>query len=270
MVANNLRSREPDHLYPFWDKRNDWPRDPPGFVFLARACHEVGRTIYGARWIESYSFIDDLEEQIEPPDDCDDETWDKYERSCDEAILSFRAMRAEVVKALVEASEAGNLITAVRPIRGGKLTNLDTHFWFTEHGEARFEHCDISPGDPFRTKRPLYDPCWIFVERNTLAQILTRLPPKAELSGRVEASTNSLPDIKPYSQPRNHRMLLAKKALLYLHGENGPPFGVTEERCFQDVNKWVRDNGEPKGVSKPTIRRAKRDLRRGTSLPERS
>jgi hypothetical protein len=251
MVTNKPQSRDTD--YPFWDNPKDWPSDPPDYVFLARACHEVGRTIFGAKWIASYFTLDDLEEQNEPPDDCDDETWATYERSCDEIERSFRAMRAEVVRMLAQASEAGDLTTALRPKRGGKLTDLEPYFWSTEHVEARFEHCKMSLNDPFRTKGLLPDPCWIFIKRDTLDRLLKRL-----------ASNNSLADNKPFSLPRAHRMLLAKQALVTLYGRDGPSHGVTEERCFQDVNKWVRENGEPKGVSKATIRRAKRELREGT------
>ena len=75
----------------------------------------------------------------------------------------------------------GDLIAALRPKPGGQLTKLEANFWFTENVEVRFEHCDMSSSEPFRTKRPLYDACWIYIERSSLAQLLTRLSPKAVL-----------------------------------------------------------------------------------------
>jgi hypothetical protein len=75
---------------------------------------------------------------------------------------------------------------------------------------------------------------------------------------------------RPFLQPRNHRLLLTMKGLIALYGENGPDYGVTEERRGQDVDTWVRKNGEPKGVSKATIRRAVRELRASASTIKRS
>ena len=264
MVKDKLQSNEPDHRYPFWDRPKSWPGDPPGYTFLARACHELGHTIFGAQYNEKYSSIDDLEEQIEPPDDCDEATWDAFERKCDEFERSFNAMRAEVARTLSQALEVGDLIAALRPKPGGQLTKLEANFWFTENVEVRFEHCDMSSSEPFRTKRPLYDACWIYIERSSLAQLLTRLSPKAVLSGQVEASINSVPDSEPFRQPRAHVKHLAVKALTALYGAGGTlPLGVTEEECLRAVGEWMRKNGASHGVSKATVRRAKHEWRGG-------
>jgi hypothetical protein len=192
MATNKPQSKKPD--YPFWDNQREWPSNPPNYVFLARACHDVGRAIFGAKWIEQYSSLDDLEEQMEPPDDCDDETWATYERNCERIEHSFKTMRTEVVRTLSQASEAGEVTTALRPKQGGKLTDLEPYFWTTEHVQARFEQCKMSLSDPFRNNRFLPGPSWIFVKRDTLDQLLNRL-----------ASNNSLADNKPFSQPRAHR-----------------------------------------------------------------
>ena len=143
-----------------------------------------------------------LKSSTKPPedgddDDCDDEAWATYERSCDEIEHSFQTMRAEVVKTLAQASEAGTLATALRPQQGGKLIDLEPYFWSTEHVEARFERCKMSLSDPFHTSRLLYDPCWIFVKRDTLDELLKRL-----------ASNTSFADSKPFSPPRAHRRFL--------------------------------------------------------------
>ena|SRR5215831_7842144 len=34
----------------FWAKPHAWPRDPLGYVFLARAVEEVGRALFGEHW----------------------------------------------------------------------------------------------------------------------------------------------------------------------------------------------------------------------------
>jgi hypothetical protein len=39
-----------DERIKFWSNPARWPGDPPGYVFLARAVHEVGKTVYGEEW----------------------------------------------------------------------------------------------------------------------------------------------------------------------------------------------------------------------------
>jgi hypothetical protein len=34
----------------FWAEPHRWPRDPAGYVFLARAVEEIGRAMFDARW----------------------------------------------------------------------------------------------------------------------------------------------------------------------------------------------------------------------------
>jgi hypothetical protein len=279
MVKHKVQSNEPSHTYPFWDRPKAWPSDTSDYTFLARASHELGRAIFGDQYIEKYTSIDDMQERSEPPDDCDEETWDAFERKCDEFELSFNAMRAEIAKRLALALEAGDLIAALRAKPGGQLTNLATHHWITENAEVRFEYCDMSSSQPFRTKRPIPDACWIYIERNSLAQLLARVSAKVSSSGKASASTNSLPISEPFSQPRAHRKHLVKSALIALYGPSGCiPAGVTEEGCLVSVNDWMRKNGAKNGakdgakhgVSKATLRRAKRELRVGRKGPERS
>jgi len=70
---------------------------------------------------------------------------------------------------------------------------------------------------------------------------------------------------RSFEQSRAHRRDLVERALCALY-PNGLPQGLTEERRFQDVNQWIRENGEPKGVSKSTVRRAVKNLREGSKL----
>jgi hypothetical protein len=123
MLPDKTGSQPLEREYPFWDHPEQWPHDPPGYVFLARGCHEVGRAMFGAKWAESWG------EPGEPPDDCDLATWDQYERECDEFQKAFVAMRAKVVRMIAEQCAKGILVAAVRPKAGGEMVRLEQHLW---------------------------------------------------------------------------------------------------------------------------------------------
>ena len=36
----------------FWRMPSEWPHDPPGYVFLARAFGEIGKAKFGDKWSE--------------------------------------------------------------------------------------------------------------------------------------------------------------------------------------------------------------------------
>jgi hypothetical protein len=73
---------------------------------------------------------------------------------------------------------------------------------------------------------------------------------------------------RPFDQPRDHKLLLTQRALLDIYGVNGPDLGETQDVCHQKAIAWLRNQGVP-GVSKATLRRAKRELR-AKLAPDRS
>jgi hypothetical protein len=64
----------------------------------------------------------------------------------------------------------------------------------------------------------------------------------------------------PFNQPRNQRRVLTERVLLHIYGPNGPGLGESEEICLHRVNEWLRSKNKA-GVSRATLRRAKRELR---------
>jgi hypothetical protein len=250
-----------------WDHPEKWPQGPVGYVFLARAFHEIGSAMFNERWVDDSADLEpeDPDERSEDPkDDCDDTTWDQYERACDQAKSEFRTMRASVARMIAEECETGNLVTALRSKSGGKMVTLESFYWNTENFWSRFSRCDMSQTHPFPdAARRVQRDCWLFVTQHTLDQLLANKNPFLDLAiqPRGVPDTRSIDTPKPFQQSRAHRRHLAKKALIELYGSTGPGLGITEERCYQDVDAWVRAHGEPKGVSKSTVRRAKHDLR---------
>ena len=259
MLLNQPASAAIDFDYRFWAHPETWPHDPPGHVFFARAFQEIGRATYGARWIAGLSG----QEPEEPADECDDATWDQYERDCDQAEADFQNMRSAIAPTIAQQCEAKNLVSALRRKLGGQMATLEPHLWNTECFAARFFRCDMSLDDPFTADDDLPRQYWIYVTRESLDRYLSgqlsvavaRVLPEQQRG--TEASVAG----EPFSQPRAHRRELVKNALITLYGPTGVSLGVTEERRHQDVNGWLRKNGEPKGVSKATIRRAIRDVR---------
>jgi len=266
------RSSKEEQLFDpsFWEYPADWPRDPPEYVFLARAFDEIGRAVHGERWIQC---VKEPDEPEEPPYDCSDDEWEEYERVCDQADAEFRDlqakiadMRVSIARTIAERCELGNLATAARPKHGGEMTELGQHHWNIDDLRRRFFRCEMSLHHPFANHRVSRNDCWIYVTRASLNQYLAGQTSGGGVSIQgIGAPISARPieplALQPFGLPRAHRRDLAKNALIELYGPSGPGLGITETRCYQDVDKWVRQHGEPKGVSRATVGRAKRDLR---------
>jgi hypothetical protein len=213
MFSDIPRLQASEDEYAFWDQPEKWPHDPPGYLFLARACHEVGRAMFGAQWAESWG------EPAEPPDDCDLATWEEYERKCGEYRKTFVAMRAAVVQAIAAQCEAGTLVAAVRPKAGGEMTKLEQHHWNCEGFSRRFDRCDMSLDRPFEIVGGSCRPDWIYIDRASLDGYLSRLAQSSPLPNGAAPDTSARPNA--FHQPRDHKFLLAKRALVEIYSPNG-------------------------------------------------
>jgi hypothetical protein len=262
MLRDRPGSQVLEQEYPFWDHPRDWPHDPPGYVFLARACQEVGRAMFGSKWAESWG------EPDEPPDDCDLATWEEYKRECDEFQNAFVAMRAEVVQSIGEQCEIGTLVAAVRPKAGGKMITLKQYMWNAEGVEPRFHRCDMSLDDAFESSGGFCRPYWIFIGRASLDGLLSQLHQRASLPNATAAAPETSPSTNGFNGRRDHRRLAAQKALLDIYGPDSSGLGDIEDVCLRKVNEWLVNHGKLP-VSKATLKRAKHELRPETQ-PERN
>jgi hypothetical protein len=246
-----------DEEYLLWDKPQDWPLETPGYVFLARACQEVGRRLFGCEWNESFSQLDDALEALEPPDepdDLNDETvdtvWDQYEAACDDAERNFKLSRNKVVESLSEAFRLGEIMTAVRAVAGGHLAELESNFWNSELTgiSVRFERCKMSLSDPFNVRLQSH---FIFVGLESLDRWLQKYPIGGGLNNTAGVTGSS----RSNRQPRAHRLDATMHALLTLYPD-GLPNGLMEGKCLESVNKFLGDQ-QLQAVSAATLRRAK-------------
>jgi hypothetical protein len=239
--------------YSFWDHPRVWPHDPPGYLFLARACQEVGRAMFGSKWAKSWG------EPDEPPDECDLATWEEYKRECDEFQNTLVAMRAAVVESIAKQCEMASLVAAVRLKAGGQMIALEQHMWNVERVEPRFQRCDMSLDNPFETGGGSCRFYWIFIDRGSLDRFL------GQLRNQATASIDTVPNDQHFNGRREHRMLAAQKALLATYGPDSSGLGDIEDVCLQKVNEWLVNHGKHP-VSKATLKRAKHGLRTETKL----
>ncbi len=242
-----------------WAKPNEWPIDTPDYVFLARVCHALGRAIFGAQWIDpSWS----IEEPEEFPDDCNDETseryeetWERYDRACDEIQAALEQARVDVAQKIVGLCQQGKLVAALRRKAGGKMIEIGWELWNTENCLTRFNHCDMSLHAPFkpRAKRDW----WIYISQKSLNQYL------AELSNPgTFAITRNPVDVTDESigcaAPLPGRLWATVLAIMSLW--KGPPVGVMAEHRYKTVNDFLKKNGKSE-VSRTTIQRALKWIR---------
>lgn len=157
-----------------------WPHDPPGYLFLARAFDFLGRAIFHEKWAES---ADDLYPE-EPPEDCDDEIEEEHFRVCQEIDRNFEKNRDFVARKIADECEAGNLVSAIRPKRGGRMQVLEPDFWNTEDYGERFSRWHMSSKRPFS---PHMQDHWIFVTQESLSYCLTRLTSASLLNKERES-----------------------------------------------------------------------------------
>jgi len=164
----------------FWHTPREWPHDPPGYVFLARAFSEIGRAIFGEKWSGEENppkgkLADpQIEKKLQELAD-DDEFIPLEEVEQDEEADEHHRMWVTVKDDFLKQCLAGRLVCAVRPKEGGEMTDLPTNMWNAENLEQRFRHCQMSLKRPFASL-PISDPHWIFLKRESLDKYLVGQP----------------------------------------------------------------------------------------------
>jgi hypothetical protein len=162
-TAKQLQHGEPMPILTyFWNTPGEWPNDPPGYVFLARAFDEIG----SARFVEKWSKKEEKTKQelalVDP--DADDLALTEVE---EEHEVMWVAIKNEIVKHCLK----GDLVTAVREIGGGAMTVLGWEMWNAENLDRRFDRCQMSLDRPFERSKGTH---WIFIEQKSLDGLLSR------------------------------------------------------------------------------------------------
>jgi hypothetical protein len=93
----------------FQRTRSEWPNDPPGYVFLARAFDEIGVAMFGEKWSKK-------EKKLEQELTLEDLDSDDLDETQDEHQTMWVAIKDEIVKHCLK----GDLVSAVREKKAGR------------------------------------------------------------------------------------------------------------------------------------------------------
>jgi hypothetical protein len=232
----------------------DWPPDSLDYVFLATAVQEIGRKIFGADWTghEGKGTADEHDGDFDFPDQ-------EGRAGPDSAVLELHGMAktfppmeiyrlsdfsrfAYVQSVIVEACQAGKLVSAQRPKAEGDTTDMQPHRWNTERYAHRFIDCEMNP-DPFDNK--IKGTCWIFISRASLEKFLSSLPAawiyQREGPGR--------PTAMEYVVVEFERRIQSGESVKTVAGE------------AEVLHQWAKKQGHPESVV-PTAKRIQEIIRK--------
>jgi hypothetical protein len=223
-----------------WEQPENWPYDPPGYRFLARAFLALGKAHYREKWMDRYT-----EPDGEPDEAIDDENyddaWEEWERKCQEAEAAFQEMWHDITRIFAQHCREGALITAVRNKAGGAITELDPKFWYTEKFANRFFRCEMSHNNPFSERYPPNEAHWIYVQEKRFQHVLANNEDITINMGR-----------RPI---RDHLLRRTKRVIVELFGFP-PRLNCGAKQRNEKIRKKL---GKP--VSNATIRRAFQRIR---------
>ena len=190
----------------FWARPHLWPRDPFGYVFLARAVQAIGKACFGDKWTgeEVTTAFVKL-----PPGPATQEA--QRQQEAQPAIIQ-RLKTAQ--REIVAGCESGELVSAIRFKAGGKMKLVRREWWNTEYWLNRFMMCQLNPSNPFGPGFEGDDYCWIFLRKESLEKYLQRQPFAA-------VATNIDVHLSPYM-----KTMLAVAKRLNITRENQPKLEV--------------------------------------------
>jgi hypothetical protein len=214
---NNVR-------FDFWfaGKGKHWPRDTSSHVFLGRAVDVIGKSMFGSDWGGPVDIILEYEPTFPwrpgarfPGDanrahdllahhrpefgrkrlkgskatELSEEEW----RAAEETVAKINKDNApgiqrfeKVKREVIQQSEAGKLVTAVRPMAGGEFREIPPWWWNSEKIDVRFQMCQLNPGEPFGYGFAGNGFCWIFVIRASLDAYIGSLAPQVKQTVAVQ------------------------------------------------------------------------------------
>jgi hypothetical protein len=195
-VANGPQGKRPD-----W-----WPREPAGYVFLARAVEKIGSALHGNDWTGEEATAEEIEPlpcslkeaspynrrqaedllQRHRPDlgrpavigwnEFSEEDWKiayELEQRLRPALKRLQATQSEIVK----TNEIGELELSIQSRSGGPWRDFNKDWWNTDKWRSHFDRCRIDPEYP-NGDRPSWskeDDHWIFATSRSVERLLNQL-----------------------------------------------------------------------------------------------
>lgn len=163
----------------FWGLPYKWPSDPHGYIFLARAFDQVGRTMFGPDWTgqEAQEFTSTLERF---------KLYASINNRTGAAPVVDSLQRVGVVTDwLIKLCERGALKAFVRDETNGDMIEVPTQFWNVEKVYHRFVRGKMSLARPAAEEIDGEGFYPIFFRSSRFAALLSDLTAEARGEGRV-------------------------------------------------------------------------------------
>jgi hypothetical protein len=220
--------------FSFWGMQQGWPNDTASHVFLARAVHAVGKSLFPQEWsgrepvvekkrplperkIEGWTldaraahhmlvrFYPEFGRPPVPPNrssgpyaEFTDEEWEAATSAIAKANAEIGPAIQRFLKVqqeIIRLAECEKLSTAVRPIAGGDPSPIHRSLWNSEKIFSRFTLCRMNPQDPFSNGFAGDKFQWIFVTRESLEKCLSAL------AGSSQSESAETAALEPESTP---------------------------------------------------------------------
>ncbi|WOH66186.1 hypothetical protein [Bradyrhizobium sp. BWA-3-5] len=218
----------------FWKKALGWPNDNASYVFLGRALHVMGKSMFGSDWTGDEPCIEPLPKLTVFPEksgwrarlvhellvkhhpEYNRKPLKPYQQSFDfsgkewmDAVMIVERLKEEkgprlhrliqVQNRIMQLAEASFLITAIREKAGGDPTPIPRRWWNSLRIRDRFDFCQLRPDDPYNLGIGSDPYQWIFVTRESLMSCAS-----GELTDREQAPTpaaTTSADAPPLEEP---------------------------------------------------------------------
>jgi hypothetical protein len=280
----------------FWSENQSWPRDPVGYIYLARAVNQIGKATFGNEWSgadpgtklpqllpskgsatvwEKIRAHDLIESQFpnrptrkmtgplwarSAPDFSDDE-WTAAQAivadlQC-KAIPSCRRF-SKVRETIIRECEAGQLTAAYRA-HDGSMQEVPRQHWNGNNLENRFVICLYNPGDPFSIGFSGDRFLEIFVTSNSLKTILQRLARgESQDSSATEEQDGDARKFYeiPAAAPKGGIVARAHKLLLAKFPNRQWPVHISAEQVAKDLSNSRLPGSKPEIFTREAVLRA--------------
>lgn len=159
----------------FWIDPNQWPREPSGYVFLARAFDMIGRAMFGPNWTgeECLAGQPRLLTSPQSPD----------AMAVHKTALAAYEKKKTVQNEIAMRCESRQINSAFRYVEGGEMLDINPICWNTDNLDPRFALCQLDPRNPFGSAISGDHFGWIFLEREDLERFLLSQPFAEKPSG---------------------------------------------------------------------------------------
>ena len=259
-----------------WSAPSRWPRDPPGYTFLARAFDRIGRAMFpdwrgdGKEGEVITEYPDALPRsairvsaRTEVGDDDPQKVEGRFLALLEEA-KGLQARGRAVEERIMTLAETGELVTATAERDGGQPTLIPKAkgYWNLNQPQWRFRFCMMSRQEPTRPPRRYrnslpYDSefHWVYVENTSLDRVLRIGSPQSAEPLVAEAQVENVLAGKPARAECASSVPAAMTpSNVDLHKTPGPPTlkRTTQPDVIHSKLAIVYAEANKQGVKPPT------------------